>query len=447
MPPGVILFEDPPAHDLHRGLLSRVFTPKRMLAIEPQVRAFCAASLDPLVDEGRFDFIGDLGAQMPMKTIGMLLGIPEADQSEIRDGIDAQMRLRGGSGPEVATEVDFDAVDGSGFAAYIDWRAEHPSDDLMTDLLNAEFEDETGTLRRLTRDEVLNYVWLIAAAGNETTTRLIGWAGKVLAENPDQRRAARRRPDPDPRGRRGAAALRVALARPGPLRDQRRRAPRPNGGGGQRDAAHQRLRQPRRAQVPRPRPLRHPPRDRPPPGVRLRHPLLPRRHAGPSRRADRAGGGPGAVSRRGTWTGTTPSGPTPRPCGAGSRSRSKRRRERARQLPAARPGQRRRVRRPRPGPDGHLPQLGGHELRDEQHRLVHGLHVRRAPAGRAAGHDPGSAVVGAPGRLAAVPAERRARARPERSAGTGPLRGGVPAAPRRARRRPRRRLRSASWSS
>ncbi len=58
----------------------------------------------------------------------------------------------------------------------------------MTQLLNAEFEDETGTVRRLTRDEVLTYVQLLAGAGNETTTRLIGWMGKLLAEHPDQRR-------------------------------------------------------------------------------------------------------------------------------------------------------------------------------------------------------------------------------------------------------------------
>ena len=69
-----------------------------------------------------------------------------------------------------------------------DWRAEHPSDDLMTELLRAEFEDETGAIRRLTREEVLTYVNVVAGAGNETTTRLIGWAGKVLADHPDQRR-------------------------------------------------------------------------------------------------------------------------------------------------------------------------------------------------------------------------------------------------------------------
>jgi cytochrome P450 len=59
----------------------------------------------------------------------------------------------------------------------------------MTELLNAEFDDETGTRRRLTRQEVLTYVGLLAGAGNETTTRLIGWTGKLLSEHPDQRRA------------------------------------------------------------------------------------------------------------------------------------------------------------------------------------------------------------------------------------------------------------------
>jgi cytochrome P450 len=58
----------------------------------------------------------------------------------------------------------------------------------MTEMLEAEFEDETGAVRRLRRDEVLGFVGLVAAAGNETTTRLIGWTGKVLAEHPDQRR-------------------------------------------------------------------------------------------------------------------------------------------------------------------------------------------------------------------------------------------------------------------
>jgi cytochrome P450 len=185
MPPGVLLFEDPPVHTMHRGLLSRVFTPKKMNALEPKIREFCARSLDPLVGVGRFDFIRDLGAQMPMRVIGMLLGIPEEDQEAIRDRADADLRTKPGR-PMKYSQERF--VTGEAFADYVEWRAEHPSDDLMTELLHAEFEDETGTTRRLTRDEVLTYVNVVAGAGNETTTRLIGWAGTVLADHPDQRR-------------------------------------------------------------------------------------------------------------------------------------------------------------------------------------------------------------------------------------------------------------------
>jgi cytochrome P450 len=183
IPPGSILFEDPPTHDVHRSLLSRVFTPRRIAELEPKVRAFCARSLDPLVGSGGFDFIGDLGAQMPMRTIGMLLGIPEEDQEAIRDRIDAGLRLEGGAPPEQASLTNDDTA----FGDYLDWRRQHPSDDLMTELLNAEFEDHTGVRRTLTREEILGYVGLLAGAGNETTTRLIGWTGKVLAENPEQR--------------------------------------------------------------------------------------------------------------------------------------------------------------------------------------------------------------------------------------------------------------------
>ena len=104
LPPGLILFEDPPIHDVHRGLLSRVFTPKKMSAIEPKVREFCARSLDPLVGTGGFDFVRDLGAQMPMRTIGMLLGIPEQDQEAIKAKLAEGNRLE--EGKERAVAVD-----------------------------------------------------------------------------------------------------------------------------------------------------------------------------------------------------------------------------------------------------------------------------------------------------------------------------------------------------
>ncbi len=185
IPPGVLIFEDPPIHDIHRKLLARMFTPRKIALLEERIRGYCAQSLDPVVGAGRFDFVTDLGAQMPMKTISALIGIPEADQEAVRDHVTGQMRTEAGKPMKAADEG---LITGDIFADYIDWRVDNPSDDIMTELLNVEFEDETGTIRKLTREELLTYLNVVAGAGNDTTTRLIGWAGKVLAEHPEQRR-------------------------------------------------------------------------------------------------------------------------------------------------------------------------------------------------------------------------------------------------------------------
>ncbi|MFC7674672.1 cytochrome P450 [Mycolicibacterium sp. GCM10028919] len=185
IPSGVLIFEDPPIHDIHRKLLARMFTPRKIALLEQKIRNYCVESLDAVVGAGRFDFVTDFGAVMPMKTISALIGIPEADQVAVRDHVTGQMKTEAGKPMKAAEEG---LVSGDIFADYIDWRVDNPSDDIMTELLNVEFVDEQGVTRRLTRDELLIYLNVVAGAGNDTTTRLIGWAAKVLAEHPDQRR-------------------------------------------------------------------------------------------------------------------------------------------------------------------------------------------------------------------------------------------------------------------
>jgi cytochrome P450 len=184
-PKGAFIFEDPPLHGIHRGVLTKVFTPKRMSALEPQIRAFCAKALDPLVGGGEFNFIDDLGRDMPMRVIGMLLGIPEDDLKAVQKEADDKLRTEPGKPMDYGDQN----MMGEGFDEYIAWRAKHPSDDLMTELLNSDIVDETGTTRKLTHEEVVIFSTILAGAGNETTNRLIGWTGKLLAEHPDQRRA------------------------------------------------------------------------------------------------------------------------------------------------------------------------------------------------------------------------------------------------------------------
>ncbi|MGO9510967.1 MAG: cytochrome P450 [Mycobacterium sp.] len=183
MPPGVFINEDPPLHTIHRALVSRAFTPKRIREIEDKVRTFCVACLDPIIGSDRFDFVQDLGAELPMRTIGMLVGIPDSDQPSVRAHAHAVLRNKPGEPLPVKKDHYFD---GDMFTDYLAWRTKNPSDDLITELLNVEFEDGTGATRRLSTEELLIFLAVVAGAGVETTGRLFGWMGKVLGENPDQ---------------------------------------------------------------------------------------------------------------------------------------------------------------------------------------------------------------------------------------------------------------------
>ena len=108
VPKGMFIFEDPPLHNLHRRLMARVFTARRVAVLEQRMREYCAAALDPLVGGGGFDFVRDLGADLPMRVISDMLGIPEEDQVAVRDHFDEGLRIEEGAaagGPDMVTRV------------------------------------------------------------------------------------------------------------------------------------------------------------------------------------------------------------------------------------------------------------------------------------------------------------------------------------------------------
>jgi cytochrome P450 len=185
VPSAMFIFEDPPLHTIHRKLLSRMFTPKRMGALELEIREFCAKALDPLIGAAEFDFIEHLGLEMPMRVIGMMLGIPEQHLRATQQIVEDNMRAE----PGKPLERSGKGMTGEGYEEFVDERIKNPTDDMMSDLIRAEFEDADGRTRTLTRAEILTLVALLFGAGNETTNRLIGWTGKLLSEHPDQRRA------------------------------------------------------------------------------------------------------------------------------------------------------------------------------------------------------------------------------------------------------------------
>src|SRR5262249_51291909 len=129
----------------------------------------------------------DFANMLPIQVIGMLLGLPAEDYASLRATFDESQN-------EATADKERDAFAGlveaaAWFAEYLDDRGAHPRDDLMTQLLNTEFTDETGETRRLRRDELLTFLVLITGAGSDTTVNAIAWAGSLLGDHPDQRRA------------------------------------------------------------------------------------------------------------------------------------------------------------------------------------------------------------------------------------------------------------------
>jgi cytochrome P450 len=182
---GMMIFMDPPGHDELRRLVSRAFTPRRVVALEERTRELCAQFLDPHRDGGGFDYVEDFAAKIPAMLIGALLGVPAEDQDQLRIWGDLLMRFE----PDGISAEKLDAITSlhTYMAAMVTDRQHQPRDDMVSDLLAAEITRDDGTTRQLGFDEVMGFFTLLQLAGSETTARLLGWAAVLLARHPDQR--------------------------------------------------------------------------------------------------------------------------------------------------------------------------------------------------------------------------------------------------------------------
>jgi cytochrome P450 len=186
---GLMIFVDPPEHTRLRRLVSRAFTPRRVAELEGEIRTLCRGLLDEQADRDHFDYVQDFGARLPAGVIAALLGVPPSDRDEVRAHIDRVIHLEPGVG--MVNDVSLEAM--GWLFAYIgeqlDDRRAHPRGDMLTDLVQAETVGADGVTRRLTRHEASEFGILLISAGTETVARLLGWAGLLLADHPDQQEA------------------------------------------------------------------------------------------------------------------------------------------------------------------------------------------------------------------------------------------------------------------
>ena len=183
-----IIGMDPPRHTRLRNLISRGFTPKRIAALEDEVRGLALRYLEPLRGEKRFDVQQAFAVKLPMDVISVLLGIPEEDRDWFRESVDRGLERDPDSERQSAQKV---AVMGSSRSYVLDLLAERrrrPREDLISVLAEAEYTEPDGRSRRLSDAEVAAFTTLLAGAGAETTAKLIGNLVVYLSRHPEQRR-------------------------------------------------------------------------------------------------------------------------------------------------------------------------------------------------------------------------------------------------------------------
>ncbi|MGH4031035.1 cytochrome P450 [Actinomycetota bacterium Odt1-20B] len=183
---------DPPEHTDFRRLITKGYTPRRVAAIEPDIRSFVRGRLnhlDRLAEESggaEVDLISALFKPLPSFVVARYLGVDAADRARF-DGWTEQIVAANAQGdPLNATEAVGGLFDC--FTQLIDRRRTTPADDTVSDLIQVMGDDEASLLR------ILGFAFTMVAGGNDTTTGLLGTAAELLTAHLELRHALAARP-------------------------------------------------------------------------------------------------------------------------------------------------------------------------------------------------------------------------------------------------------------
>jgi len=183
---------DPPYHTRLRKLVNRAFTPRRVMSLETRLRMLVRELMEPIVERGECDLIGDLAIPLPVRAIAELLGVRPEDYRDFRHWMDDMVKTLNLAAvtQEDRTQIRQSIDDlRAYFQAAIEECRRHPGDNLLSDLVRAEEEAQ-----QLTSEEILSLALLVLAGGAETTTNLIGNAMLALFAHPEQMAKVRATP-------------------------------------------------------------------------------------------------------------------------------------------------------------------------------------------------------------------------------------------------------------
>jgi cytochrome P450 len=189
-----IIGMDPPRHTRVRNIISRGFTPRRIAALEPKIRAIAREHLGKLEGRRSFDMQAEFSVKFPMDVISVLLGFPVEHRAEFRENIERSLARDPTTNMPPTTGIDAIVRSQTMIRELLAERRKRPQDDFLSLMAEAQYDDVDGETRALTDDEIGAFCNLLGGAGAETTTKLIGNLTVYLFRNPDQRALVWREP-------------------------------------------------------------------------------------------------------------------------------------------------------------------------------------------------------------------------------------------------------------
>jgi len=182
---GNIIYLDPPEHERLRNLVSKVFTPRAIAALEPTVRAIVGDTLEKAADRGAFDAVADFAAPFPVEVISAMLGVPPAERQAVRLRTDQMLHREPGDPRPTPEGIQSGIAQTRYFVALAAAKRRDPGDDMITRLVQAELTGPDGP-QRLSDVEIASFASLLGAAGSETVTKLIGNGVVLFQRWPDE---------------------------------------------------------------------------------------------------------------------------------------------------------------------------------------------------------------------------------------------------------------------
>lgn len=191
--PLIPLHVDPPKQTQYRKLLDPLFSRKKVLQLEPDLRKLANELIDQFVDEGSCEFSSQFAVPFPCTAFLRLMGLPKADLElflELKDGIIRPQSLTSNEEEAAKLRDHAGARTYAYFQEILDSRAKAPKDDLLSYFLSADVDGVA-----LTREEILDICFLFLIGGLDTVTSTLGCSFVYLAEHPDRRQQILDRPD------------------------------------------------------------------------------------------------------------------------------------------------------------------------------------------------------------------------------------------------------------